>query len=82
MFPAAYGKTSNFEFLHLMFESYVLDDEAVWILGIWVQLVWNIVVCKKKSLKLETVKGEFSLKFASHQNVNLPTLDNIVGIGG
>ena len=82
MFPATYGKTSNFEFLHLMFESYVLDDEAVWILGIWVQLVWNIVVCKKKCLKLETVKGEFSLKFASHQNSNLPTLANIVGIGG
>ena len=51
MFPAANGKTSNFEFVNLMFDSYVLDDEVIWILGIWVQLVWNIVICKKKCLR-------------------------------
>ena len=82
MFPDANGNTSNFEFLHLMFDSYVLENEAVWILGVWVQLVWDFVICKKKMLKLETVKSEFSLKFATHQNSNLPALAHIVGIEG
>ena len=82
MFPAANANTSNFEFLHLMFDSYFLDNEVIWILGVWVQLVWKTVICKKKSLRIETVKSEMSLKFASHQNSRLPTLAYIVGIRG
>ena len=62
------GITSNFEFLHLMFEKSLMDEEMTWILGIFVQLVWDIVICKKKHLKLETVKSEIHLKYLSHKH--------------
>ena len=63
-----------------MFDSYMMDNEVIWILGIWVELVWNIVICKKKCLKLETARSEFSLKFDSHRNSNLPALGHIIGL--
>jgi hypothetical protein len=46
-----------------MFDSSLMDSEMVWILGIYVLLVWDIVICKKKVLKLETMKSEYSLKY-------------------
>ena len=80
LLPNESANTSNFEFINLIFESAVLEKEVIWMLGIWVQLVWDCVICKKKMLKLETVKSEFSLKFVSHQNSNLPPLAHIIGI--
>ena len=49
------GTTSNFEFLNLMYESSILENQAIWIIGIHVKLVWEHVICKKKILKLETL---------------------------
>ena len=80
MVPQENASTSNFEFINLMFDSYVLENEVIWILGIWVELVWNFVICKKKSLNLETVKSEISLRFITHQNSNLPALAHINGL--
>ena len=80
MFPNGHGNTSNFEFINLMFDSYMMDNEVIWILGIWVELVWNIVICKKKCLKLETTRSEFSLKLDSHRNSNLPAVGHIIGL--
>ena len=72
--------TSNFEFINLMFDTNILENEVIWMLGIWVQLVWDLVICKKKILRLETVQSEFSLKFMTHQNSNLPALAHIMGL--
>ena len=80
MFPQTNANTSNFEFLNLMFDSYLMENEVIWLLGIWVELVWNVVICKKKYLKLEMVRSEVSLKFVSHQNSNLPALAHIIGL--
>ena len=80
MVPQENASTSNFEFINLMFDSYVMENEVIWILGIWVELVWNFVICKKKSLNLETVKSEISLRFITHQNSNLPALAHINGL--
>ena len=54
MLPDSHGQTSNFEFLNLMFESDLMDSEIVWMLGIFVQLVWNFVICKKNTAKRNT----------------------------
>ena len=59
MIPPSQGTTSNFEFINLMFDSSLMENEMVWILGMYVQLVWDIVICKKKTLKLETMKREY-----------------------
>ena len=80
MFPSSHGNTSNFEFLNLMFDSSLLDSEIIWMLGIYLQLVWNTVICQKKGLKLETVKSEYSLKYLTHQLSNMPSLTCIVGL--
>ena len=80
MLPSSHGNTSNFEFLNLMFDSSLLDSEIIWMLGIYLQLVWNTVICQKKGLKLETVKSEYSLKYLTHQLSNMPSLTCIVGL--
>ena len=78
MFPSSHGNTSNFEFLNLMFDSSLLDSEVVWMLGIYLQLVWDTVICKKKGLKLETLKSEYSLKYLTHKSSNMPSFAHIV----
>ena len=78
MLPDSHGETSNFEFLNLLFESYLMDSEIVWMLGIFVQLVWNLVLCKRKHLKLKTVQSEYLLKYESHKNSKMPILGFIV----
>ena len=80
MLPSSHGKTSNFEFLNLMFDSSFLDSEIIWMLGTYVLLVWDTVICKKKGLKLETVKSEYSLKYFTNQSSNMPSLAYIVGL--
>ena len=78
--PNTHRTTSNFEFLNLMFDSDRMDGEVIWILGVYVQLVWDVVICKKKGLKLETMKSEYELKYSSHQKSNMPHLNYIVGL--
>ena len=46
-------------------EKCVMDSEVIWVLGIFFQLVWKIVICKKKKLKLEVPKSEFALNMAT-----------------
>ena len=80
MLPDSQGQTSNFEFLNLMFGCFLLDKEIIWMLGIFVELVWNFVICKKKVLKLETVKSEIFLKFETHKTTKMPRIEHIVGL--
>ena len=63
-----------------MFERFLLDKEIVWMLGVYVKLVWDLVICKKKSLKLETVQSEYLLKHEAHKTSKMPTLEHIVGL--
>ena len=74
------GRTSNFEFVNLMFDCETMESEALWILGVYVQLVWDTVICKKKVLRLETMKSEFTMKYQTHQRSNKPNLAYIVGL--
>ena len=78
--PNSHRTTSNFEFLNLMFDSDRMDGEVIWLLGVYVQLVWEIVICKKKLLKLETMKSEYEMKYSTHQKSNMPHLNYIVGL--
>ena len=74
------GTTSNFEFINLMFEENVMDDEAIWLIGVYVKSVWKYVICKKKRLSIETLKSEYQLKFTVHQESNMPDLGYIAGL--
>ena len=78
--PNTHKTTLSFNVLNLMFESDRMDGEVIWILGIYVQLVWDVVICKKKHLKLETMKSEYEMKYSTHQKSNMPHLNYIVGL--
>ena len=74
------GATSNFEFLNLMFEKSAFENQVIWMIGIHVHMVWGHVICKKKSLNIETLKSEYKMKFVEHQKSNMPDLGYIVGL--
>ena len=46
MLPDSHGQTYTFEFLNLIFESFLMNGEIVWLLGIIVKLVWKFVIWK------------------------------------
>ena len=72
--------TSNFEFVNLMFSSSMLDSEIVWLLGVYVQLVWDNVVCKKKVLTQNTIQAKCQQKYVNHHASNKPILAFICGL--
>ena len=80
LLPKEAASTSNFEFLNLMFVSDMYDSEIIWLLGIYVELVWNNVVCKTKVLSQHLVKVECSQRFLSHHAAKKPLLAHIVGL--
>ena len=63
-----------------MFEENVIDDEAIWLIGVYVKSVWKYVICKKKGLNLETLKSEYQLKNIVNQESNMPDLGYIAGL--
>ena len=80
LLPVEAASTSNFEFLNLMFVSSMFDREIIWLLGVYVGLVWNTVVCKLKFLNQNLVKVECSQRYLSHHSANKPLLAHIVGL--
>ena len=80
MLPPGGDTTSNFEFLHLMFDSGTLDSEIVWLLGMHVLQVWNKVVCKKKHLRIDSVIADIAQEYRVHHMSNKPPLAHITGL--
>ena len=75
LLPATSGMTSNFEFLHLMFEASALENEVVWLLGVHVQLVWDLVMYKKKYLGQNSIKTECQSKYQDQLKSRRPFLN-------
>ena len=46
------ARTSNFEFLCLIFEKHTMDKEAVWLVGTFVELVWVEMIQRKRHVKI------------------------------
>ena len=80
MLPPEYCQTSNFEFINLMFQPSTADSEVMGLLSVYMELVWDSVICKKKNLKLLTVKTQCALRYEIHQKSNKPALGHIVGL--
>ena len=80
LLPATSGMTSNFEFLHLMFEASALENEVVWLLGVHVQLVWDLVMCKKKNLSQNSIKTECQSKYQDQLKSRRPVLNYMIGL--
>ena len=50
-----------------MFAPSVLDSEAVWLIGIYVQEVWVHIICKKKYVSQRQIKTECAQQYINHQ---------------
>ena len=63
-----------------MFAPSVLDSEAVWLIGIYVQEVWVHIICKKKYVSQRQIKTECAQQFKNHQGSSRPPLAHIIGL--
>ena len=68
---------SNFELLHLTFPREVVENEVVWLVGTWVQLVYEEGVVRGRTLKHQFVRGHFRYKFLESQTIKMPQLNYI-----
>ena len=80
LLPLGGGVISNFEFLNLMYDSSPFDSEILWLIGVYIQLVWNSVVCKKKVLCQNSIQSEVQLKYLDHHEARKPRLGHIPGL--
>ena len=71
------ARCSNFELLNLMFAKDVMDMEAVWLVGTYVEFVWAEKVLRNKLVKLEYLVGHIKLCYRSNQVSRKPTLGHI-----
>ena len=80
LLPLGCEITSNFEFLSLMFEKHLMDNEAVWLIGAYIEFVWLEKIMKKKVVKLQHLVGYIELKYKANKFSKKPSLDHIIGI--
>ena len=78
--PEDYSRTSNFEFINLMFPKYVMENEAVWMIGTYIEYAWIEKVQKKRNINVEKLIGHFKLCYRANQVARKPSLGYIVNI--
>ena len=79
MLPAECAVTSNFEFLHLMFDQHFMENEAVWLIGAFLEFVWKEKLVKHNLVKLDHLIGYVELKYKANQFSKKPVLGHIIG---
>ena len=81
LLPDGCARTSNFEFMNLMFKKGALDNEVVWLLGGFLDFVWTEKLMKGRIIKLEILIGALKMKYRSYLfSKKQPSLNHIVGI--
>ena len=72
---------SNWELLHLTFpKDAMVENEVVWLLGQWVDLVRDEVVVKGRNLKDQFVRGHFRYKYYESLTMKIPQLNHITDV--
>jgi hypothetical protein len=80
LLPEGCEQTSNFEFLNLMFLKNLMDNEAVWLLGAFIEFTWKEKLVKNRKVKLEQLIGYITLKYKENFLSKKPSLGHIVGL--
>ena len=69
---------SNFEINHLMFpKDNRVEDELMFLVGNWVQCVYEEVVVKDRKLMDQFVRGHFQYKVYESRKRRMPSLNHI-----
>ena len=74
------ARTSNFEFINLMFEKHFMDVEAVWLVGTFVELVWVEKIQRNRNVTINHLIGHMKLCYKANQVSKKPTLGFIANI--
>ena len=80
LLPDDSARTSNFEFLNLMFVKHVMDKEVVWLIGTAVEFIWAEKVMRNRKVKVEHLIGHMKLQYKANYFSNKPELGYIIGI--
>ena len=80
LLPDDCARTSNFELINLMFVKHFMDKEAVWLLGIYIELVWVEKFQKNRKVKLNHLIGHTKLNYQANQVLRKPLLGFIANI--
>ena len=78
--PEECSRTSNFEFISLMFSKHLMENEAVWLIGTYLHYAWVEKFQKKKILKIEKFIGHARLCYRANQVAKKPILGYIMNI--
>ena len=78
MLPEDCAKTSNFEFLN--FAKNLMDNEAVWLIGTFIQLVWVEKFQRKINVKISHTIGTLKMLYKANQMSKKPLLGFISNI--
>ena len=80
LLPDDCGRTSNFEFICLMFTKHCMDKEVVWLIGTYLRLVWSEKVMRKRRIGVERVIGHIKLCYKANQISKKPFLNYMMNI--
>ena len=80
LLPDDCARTSDFEFIHLMFSKHFMDNEAVWLIGTFVEFVWVEKVQRKRLIKVDHLIGHIQLRYKANQVSRKPLLGFIMNI--
>ena len=80
LLPDDCARTSDFEFIHLMFTKHFMDNEAVWLIGTFVEFVWVEKVQRKRLIKIDHLIGHIQLRYKANQVSRKPLLGFIMNI--
>ena len=80
LLPDDCARTSNFEMISLFFTKHIMDKEAVWLIGTYVQLVWAEKVMRKRRIGVSKVMGHVKLCYKANQISKRPHLNFIMNI--
>ena len=69
---------SNWELLHLTFpQDGRVENEVVWLLGQWVQLVYQEMVVRGRTMEDKFVRGHMRYKYYESLSMKIPQLNHI-----
>jgi hypothetical protein len=68
---------SNYELLLLSFPWEIGENEVVWLMGQWLQLVYEEVVVRGRNMGDQLVRGHFRYKYLESLTMKMPQLNHI-----
>ena len=80
LLPEDCAITSNFEFINLMFSKHLMENEAVWLIGTFIQFAWTEKFQKKRNVELKKFIGHAKLCYKENQAARKPLLGYLMNI--